>query len=96
MTLSEWENAKVLANGDPVKLAQILKLENPETYFANKADVYAALVKPEDCTPLKVPTGREGGANGDWIPGLLTGGGFKEAVTEFGSNAAKNAVKLEF
>ncbi|RRH71063.1 hypothetical protein [Falsigemmobacter faecalis] len=40
-------------------------------------------IKPQDMRNLRVPSGNEGGANGQWVPGGYTSGGVPEAVMDF-------------
>jgi len=42
----------------------------------------AAYIKPENMDKLRIPSGNEGGANGQWIPGGYTSGGVPEAVLD--------------
>ena len=50
--------------------------------FAIANDTTTALADPADFDNLRIPSGNEGGANDQWIPGGFTSGGVPEAVVD--------------
>ena len=52
------------------------------------------LVKPENIKNIRIPSGSEGGANGQSIPGGYTNGGIAEAVMDFSHKPPANEIKL--
>ena len=58
------------------------------------SDTMIFLVKPENIKNIRIPSGNEGGANGQWIPGGYTNGGIAEAVMDFSHKPPANEIKL--
>lgn len=57
-------------------------------------DTLIAFVARKDATGLRVPSGNEGGANDNWLPGGITSGGVGEAVMDFGKSTPYREIKL--
>ncbi len=65
-----------LSQGDPRKLETLLAVPGG-TFGSNPIRVDST-----DFTGLRIPSGNEGGANEQWIPGGFTAGGIPEAVVD--------------
>ena len=50
--------------------------------FLSNGNTVAAVIDPADLDNLRIPSGNEGGANDQWIPGGFTSGGVPEAVVD--------------
>ena len=57
-------------------------------------DTLIALIDRADATNLRIPSGNEGGANAQWIPGGVTSGGVSEAVMDFTASTPYNEIRL--
>jgi filamentous hemagglutinin len=57
------------------------KLGLDQGYLGDK-DTVSVYVKPGDIKNIRVPSGNEAGANGQWVPGGYTSGGVPEAVVD--------------
>ena len=54
----------------------------------------AVFIKPEDMKNIRIPSGNEGGANSQWIPGGYTNDGVPEAVMDFSHKPPVVELKL--
>ena len=61
--------------------------------LSNK-DTVIALVDRKDAAGLRLPTGNEGGANTQWVPGGYTSNNTVEAVMDFGKGVPYQEIKL--
>lgn len=73
------------ADGDALKLGEMLGMD-PADYFVGK-DIEVRTFKPEELTNLRMPSGNEGGANSEWIPGGMLPTGIPEAVIDIPETA---------
>ncbi|QTL40329.1 hemagglutinin repeat-containing protein [Xenorhabdus budapestensis] len=61
----------------------------------NDSDVMIIHVKRENMQGLRIPSGNEGGANNQWIPGGYTSGGVPEAVMNFSHKPPVTEIKIK-
>ncbi len=80
MPKSEFDNLVREAGGDMRVVEQKLGLDSASLTNGNTV---ALEIKPQDMNNLRVPSGNEGGANSQWVPGGYTSGGVPEAVMDF-------------
>lgn len=52
-------------------------------------------IAPERFVNLRVPSGNEGGANANWLPGGYTSGGVPEAVMDLSSLSSDKFIVLD-
>lgn len=79
MPKSEFDDLIVETGGDLAQVEQKLGLDAGELTGDNAV---IAWVKKEDMGEVKMPSGNEGGANDQWIPGGKTSGGVSEGVSD--------------
>ena len=77
---SEFDNLVREAGGDMRVVERRLGLDSGSLSSGNTV---ALEIKPQDMNNLRVPSGNEGGANSQWVPGGYTSGGVPEAVMDF-------------
>lgn len=80
------------ARGDLRVVERRLSLD-PGT-LSNK-DTVIALVDRKDAAGLRIPTGNEGGANTQWVPGGYTSNNTVEAVMDFAKGLPYQDIKLK-
>ena len=76
---SEYDRLLAETGGDLMALEDALGLDPG---FLSNGDTVAAVIDPADLDNLRIPSGNEGGANDQWIPGGFTSGGVPEAVVD--------------
>lgn len=79
MPKSEFDRVVSEANGD---LRVVEKRLGLDSGYLGDSDTMAVYVKKTDMDKLRIPSGNEGGANGQWVPGGYTSGGVPEAVLD--------------
>jgi len=79
MPKSEFDDLIAQTGGDLSQIESVLGLD---AGMLTNGDAVIAWVKKEDFSGLKMPSGNEGGANANWIPGGVTSGGVSEAVLD--------------
>ncbi|WP_429092604.1 filamentous hemagglutinin N-terminal domain-containing protein [Aeromonas veronii] len=80
MPRSEFDTLVKFSGGDLNVVERKLGLD-AGTLTSGK--VVALAIKPQDMKNLRIPSGNEGGANSQWLPGGYTSGGIPEAVMDF-------------
>lgn len=63
--------------------------------YLSGSDILVAHIKSENVKNLRIPTGNEGGAIGQWIPGGYTNGGIPEAVVDFSHKPPVTVLKIK-
>ncbi|MBD8513419.1 hypothetical protein IFO68_12135 [Photobacterium sp. CAU 1568] len=63
--------------------------------YLGDSDTMAVFIKPEEMKNIRMPSGNEGGANGQWVPGGYTSGGVPEAVMDFSHKPPVEEINLK-
>jgi filamentous hemagglutinin len=79
MPKSEFDQIVSDAGGNMRVVEQRLGLD---TGALSNGDSVALYVPPQNLNGIRVPSGNEGGANSQWLPGGFTSGGTAEAVVD--------------
>lgn len=63
--------------------------------YLGDRDTMVVFIKRQDIKNIRIPSGNEGGANGQWIPGGYTNGRVPEAVMDFSHKPPITELKLK-
>lgn len=63
--------------------------------YLGDIDTIAVFIKPEEMENIRMPSGNEGGANGQWVPGGYTSGDVPEAVMDFSHKPPVEEINLK-
>jgi filamentous hemagglutinin len=89
---SEFDRVLLESNGNLRTVEKKLGLDQG---YLGDSDTMAVYIKPQDMKNLQIPSGNEGGANRQWIPGGYTNGGVPEAVMDFSHKPPVVELKLK-
>lgn len=78
--------------GDAAKIERALGLNAGDL---TSGQVSILEIAPERFVNLRVPSGNEGGANANWLPGGYTSGGVPEAVMDLSSLSSDKFIVLD-
>jgi filamentous hemagglutinin len=90
--LPKSELARIMqeTGGDAAKIERALGLNDGDL---TSGQVSILEIAPEHFVNLRMPSGNEGGANTNWLPGGYTSGGVPEAVMDLGTVPFKDVTK---
>lgn len=91
MSKQEFEKVLDQAKGDLGKVEELLSLEKGTL---TSSDTMVMFIDKKDFTNLRMPSGNEGGANLQWVPGGATAGGINEAVMDFPKGTPFQEIKF--
>lgn len=91
MPASEFQALMADTGGD---LAAVEKRLGLDAGYLSDSDTLVAYIERSDINGLRVPSGKEGGANDHWIPGGYTSGGVPEGVMDFGADVPYSEIEL--
>jgi hypothetical protein len=89
---SEFDKVLSESKGDLRVVEKKLGLDNG---YLGENDTIAVYIRPEDMKNIRIPSGNEGGANSQWVPGGYTNGGVPEAVMDFSHKPPVTELKLK-